>query len=266
MKPFMRHTLALALGLALQAGSAGAAEVKIEDPELQACMARSLPQKAMTQKVTFTLYEGADEIDSTSADLWWKRGDDGLSKVIVRVTAPADRGGIAVLALEKPEGDPEFDVYMPETRKARRVAGRTIDASMFGTDFSYEDFSHFQGMATEGGMKRLANEQVDGVENLVVEVTPGSEGTRYSRIVTWVEKERCALTKMDFFAKNGTPLKGLTVPREDLKQMGERWVPHKIVLEDHKRGRRTELVVNEIAIDPDLNENMFSVTRFGAGK
>jgi outer membrane lipoprotein-sorting protein len=47
--------------------------------------------------------------------------------------------------------------------------------------------------------------------------------------------------------------------------MGERWVPHKIVLEDHKRGRRTELVVNEIAIDPDLNDNMFSVTRFGAG-
>ena len=266
MKKIPPRALVLALGLALQIGVVDAAEVKVDDPELQACLARSLPQKAMTQKITFTLYEGADAIDSTSADLLWKRGEDGLSKVIVRVTAPADRGGIAVLALEKPEGDPEFNVYMPETRKARRVAGRTIDASMFGTDFSYEDFSHFQGMTAEGGMKRLDNEQVDGVDNMVVEVTPGSEGTRYSRIVTWVEKERCALTKMAFFAKNGTPLKDLSVPRENLKQMGERWVPHKIVLEDHKRGRRTELVVDEIAIDPDLNDNLFSVTRFGAGQ
>lgn len=261
-----RHVIPGALLLAALAAPASAADIKVEDPELQACIARSLPQKAMTQKVTFTLYEGADPIDSTSADLLWKRGEDGLSKVIVRVTAPPDRAGIAVLALEKPEGDPEFNVYMPETRKARRVAGRTIDASMFGTDFSYEDFSHFQGMSTEGAMKRLENEQVDGVENMVVEVNPGSEGTRYSRIVTWVEKERCALTKMAFFAKNGTALKDLAVPKEDLKQMGERWVPHRIVLEDRKRGRRTELVVNEIAIDPDLNDNMFSVTRFGAGK
>lgn len=246
--------------------SAGAANANIEDPELKACMERSLPQKAMTQKLTFSVFEGDEAIDSTSADLLWRRGEDGLSKVIVRVTDPADRAGIAVLALEKPKGDPEFNVYMPETRKARRVAGRTIDASMFGTDFSYEDFSHFRGMTTDGSLKCLDNEQVEGVENFVVEVLPGSEGTKYSRIVTWVEKERCALTRMSFFAKNGTPLKELEVPRDSLKQMGERWVPHKIALQDHKRGRRTELIVNEIAIDPELSDNTFSVTRFGAGK
>ena len=87
MKKFSPRALVLALGLALQMGVVDAAEVKVDDPELQACLARSLPQKAMTQKITFTLYEGADAIDSTSADLLWKRGEDGLSKVIVRVTA-----------------------------------------------------------------------------------------------------------------------------------------------------------------------------------
>jgi hypothetical protein len=264
MNTSLRRTL-LSLALLAAHTGAGAANADIEDPELKACMERSLPQKAMTQSLTFSVFEGDEAIDSTSADLLWKRGEDGLSKVIVRVTAPPPRAGIAVLALEKAKGDPEFNVYMPESRKSRRVAGRTIDASMFGTDFSYEDFSHFQGMTTEGSLKRLDNEQVDGVENLVVEVLPGSEGTKYSRIVTWVEKERCALTRMSFFAKNGTPLKDLEVPRDALKQMGERWVPHKIVLQDHKRGRRTELVVNEIALDPELSENTFSVTRFGAG-
>ncbi len=260
------HRILLGLVLLAAQASAGAANPQIEDPELKACMERSLPQKAMTQKLTFSVFDGDEAIDSTSADLLWKRGEDGLSKVIVRVTDPADRAGIAVLALEKPKGDPEFNVYMPEQRKARRVAGRTIDASMFGTDFSYEDFSHFQGMTTEGGFKRLDNEQIDGVENFVVEVLPASEGTKYSRIVTWVDKERCALTRMSFFAKNGTPLKELEVPRDALKQMGDRWVPHKIVLQDLKRGQRTELVVKEIAIDPELSDNTFSVTRFGAGK
>jgi len=38
--------------------SAGAANANIEDPELKACMERSLPQKAMTQKLTFSVFEG----------------------------------------------------------------------------------------------------------------------------------------------------------------------------------------------------------------
>ncbi len=244
-----------------------AAEINnVADPELKACIVRNMPEQTMTQKLTFVVYEGKDEISSTSADLFWKREADGNSKVVVRVTAPHDRAGIAVLALEKTGAQPEFHVFLPETKRERRVAGRTIDASMFGTDFSYDDFSHLQGIATGGGVKRLDNEKIDGADNLVIELQPGSEGSKYSRILTYVDKARCALTKMSFFAKNGTPLKELTVPREEVKALGDRWIPFTVVLNDHKGGRRTVLKVNDIKYDPDIKDILFSPMHFAAGQ
>jgi len=257
---------ALALILGVATCAAPAVELTVEDPALKDCLTRSLPQKAMTQKITLKLFDGETLLNTSAADLFWKRGEDQKSKAIMRMTAPPDRAGIAVLAIERGGEDPDLAVYSPETRKARRVAGRTIDASMFGTDFSYEDFAYFQGMATDSRVTRLADQDIDGRGNYVVEILPASEGTKYSKVVSYVDREQCMLTKIDFFAKNGTLLKDLSVPRDAVKQIGERWIPHRVILNDHKRNSRTELTVDEIAIDPELSDNLFSATRFGAGK
>lgn len=260
-----RRVVALAFGLSM-ATSCYAIDLAVDDPALKDCLDRSLPKKAMTQKVTLKLFEGEELLNTSQAELFWKRGDDDKSKVIVRMTAPPERAGIAVLAVERGGQDPDLSVYMPETRKARKVAGRTIDASMFGTDFSYEDFAYFQGMATDSKVTRLEDQDIDGRGHYVVEILPGSSGSKYSKVMSYIDREQCMLTKIDFFAKNGTLLKDLAVPRADVKQVGERFVPHKVVLNDHKRGSRTELTVDALEIDPDLADNMFSQSRFGAGR
>ncbi|MSR15607.1 MAG: hypothetical protein EXR86_13830 [Gammaproteobacteria bacterium] len=100
---------------------ADAMELKIDDPDIKACLEQSLPEKAMPPKVSLQLFKGSESINTTRAELFWKRGDDGLSKAVIRITAPRDRAGIAVLALERSGGDPDLSVYLPETRKARRV-------------------------------------------------------------------------------------------------------------------------------------------------
>jgi Outer membrane lipoprotein-sorting protein len=243
-----------------------AAELKIDDPEIEACVVKSAPDKAMSQHLTLRLFKGADLINTTGAELFWKRGEDGYSRALIRVTEPRDRAGLAVLALERGEGDPDLHVYMPEARKARRVSGNTIDASMFGTDFSYEDFAHFQGLATDSNMKRLADQDLQGHATYVVETLPGSKGSKYSRILSYIDKEQCTLARMEFFAKNGSVLKELVVPREAVREVGTRWIPHHVILNDLKRESRTELVVEKIEIDPELSDNLFSVTKFGAGQ
>ena len=246
--------------------AAGALDLGIDDPDIKDCMARTLPQKAMTQKLTLRLFNGTELINTSGAELFWKRSEAGRSKVIIRMTAPPERAGIAVLAIEREGSDPELSVYLPESRKARRVAGKTIDASMFGTDFSYEDFAYFQGLATENKTTRLADQTLEGMQNFVLETVPSGEGSKYSRIVSYINREQCALSKIEFFAKNGTLLKDLVVPHEDVRQIGARWIPHHVILNDHKRESRTELIVEEINIDPELAENFFSATKFGAGK
>ena len=245
---------------------AQAIELPLEDPAIKACITRTLPEKAMSQKLTLKLFNGGELVNTTQAELFWKKADDGKSRVLVRMTSPPDRAGIAVLAIERAAGDPDLAVYMPDSRKARKVAGRTIDASMFGTDFSYEDFAFFQGVATDSKITRLPDEDFEGAGNYVVEALPGGAGSKYSRIVSYINREQCVLTKIDFFAKNGTLLKDLSIPRADVHQIGTRWIPQRAILNDHKHDSRTEVVIDDIKIDPELSETLFSMTKFGAGR
>lgn len=261
-----RISVALIGVLASGQAAALATDIKIDDPEIKACMERTVPEKAMTQHVTLRLFNGSDLINTTGADLFWKRDDEGRSRALIRITEPRDRAGIAVLAIERGEGTPELAIYLPETRKARRVSGNTIDASMFGTDFSYEDFAHFQGIAADSNMTRLADQDLQGHPAYVLETIPASDGSKYSKILSYIDREQCTLAKIEFFAKNGSVLKELIAPREDVHEVSSRWIPHRVILNDLKRDSRTELTVDKIEIDPDLSENMFSATKFGAGQ
>lgn len=245
---------------------APALEIATDDPVIKDCMARALPEKAMTQKLTIQLFEADKAVNTSKAELFWKRDAEGRSRAIMRMTAPPDRAGIAVLAIERDGPDPELHIYLPESRKARRVAGRTIDGALFGTDFSYEDFSYFQGVASGGDIVRGDDQEIDGVKHLVFSATPAAEGSKYSRIVTFLDPARCALGRMEFYAKNGTLLKELVVPRDDLHEHGARWVPHRVLLNDVKNDSRTEVVVDDIALDPEINDTLFSPSRFGSSR
>ena len=70
---------------------------------------------------------------------------------------------------------------------------------------------------------------------------------------------------MEFYAKNGTLLKELSVPAAEVVQVEGRWVPQRIVLDDKKRGSRTELKVVSTKIDQPVNEAMFIPATFGNG-
>ncbi len=260
------HAPLCALLFAGLTGAAGAIEVTLDDPELKACMERVVPEKSMTQEVTIKLTQGGEVVNTSTAELFWKRGENGMSRAIMRMTGPPERAGIAVLAIEKNKGEPELHVYLPEQRKARRVAGRTIDASMFGTDFSYEDFAHFQGMAEQNSVKRLEDQTIDGARQIVLEALPVGEGSKYSKILSFIHADHCVLSKIEFYAKNGTLLKDLAVTPEQVKEIGTRFIPHQVVLHDHKRNSTTELSIDKLEIDPELSDTMFSPTRFGASR
>ena len=251
---------------AIAAGQAVAVPgLPVDDPELAACADKMMPRQSLSQVLEMKVAQGGAEPTTTGAELFWKRDAQGLSRVVLRLTSPRDKAGLAVLTMEQKTGDPTFMVYLPETRKARRVAGKTIDGSMFGTDFSYEDFAYFQHTAVAGKVKRLENQTVDGTEMVVLEAAPESASPRYSKVVSWLDKGRCTLSRMEFYAKNGSLLKELSVPAAEVVQVEGRWVPQRIVLDDKKRGSRTELKVVSTKIDQPLSDAMFNPITFGNG-
>ena len=59
--------------------------------------------------------------------------------MLLRVHEPADLEGAGLLLLEKSDRTDMF-IYLPDLKKVKRVTSHMLSGSLFGSDFSYEDF------------------------------------------------------------------------------------------------------------------------------
>jgi outer membrane lipoprotein-sorting protein len=258
------------VGLILSAAIAGlafSAELReFADPELQACVERIRPQQSMTQIVGVKVFDRNGAVNYTRAKFSWKRFSDDEWRTLFRFTDPPRRAGTAVLIMEKQNEPPVIYVYLPELRQVRRITGQAMAGSMFGTDFSYEDFTHMQDIASNDNDRRIEDQTIDGRPAYAIETTPSDEDSDYSRIVTYVDKEDCIPVRSEFIAHSGELHKELTAPREDIRQVGDRRIPYRLVMTDHKEQSRTELVVEQIAFDPELRDSLFTTAELRSGR
>ena len=148
----MRRTIAGLVGVvaALSLARSGlAADRSIQ--EIQECARKNLPEHSARQEISLLMRDGAGQEQTIEAELFWKRGDDGRSRVLVRVGSPFDLRGSAFLLVERKDGSDMFS-YLPSLKKVRRITGRTISGSLFGTDFSYGDIERLQSLVgTDAG-------------------------------------------------------------------------------------------------------------------
>jgi outer membrane lipoprotein-sorting protein len=97
----------------------------------------------------------------------------------------------------------------------------------------------------------------------VFETTPSSEDPVYSRILTYVDQARCVPLQTQFYSVNGELSKELVTTIEEIKAVGDRHVPHLVTMHDRKKNTRTELLVENVEIDVDLSDAIFSPKRLG---
>jgi hypothetical protein len=162
----------------------------ISDPAIQACIDKMMPAKSLTQNLALRSFDGSGLIEESIAKLYWRRADDDKSRAVLRLTAPPSRKGVAVLMVESDSSEPTMYLYVPDLKRTRRVTGKQLATSMMGTDFSYEEFSHFQKAAADSETKRTEDQTVAGEPAYVLETISGGEGSAYSRILTFVDQAR----------------------------------------------------------------------------
>jgi hypothetical protein len=236
----------------------GLALAEIDDAEVRACRERAFPEKSMAQMVTIRVLDRIGTVSESAANLYWKRFDDGHARALIRFTDPPHRARVALLLIESDYPDPKMYLYLPELRQSRRVTGKAFAGPMFGTDFSYEDFSYFQGIATVNDLRRTEDRQVDERPAYVLEKIPVEEDSAYARIVTYIDHELCLPAKTEFFAHDGSLRKRLTVVRDDIHKIGNRWIPHKLIMYDLAEQSRTEVLVRQAEIDSELPDILFT--------
>jgi outer membrane lipoprotein-sorting protein len=256
--------LALALLLALPAPGRGE-ELAPGVEEVRRCMQRNLPEQSARQRVALQRTTRSGDSLRLGAELFWKRAADGRARVLVRVEEPPDERGVAFLLIEGEDGNDMF-TYLPEFKTVRRITSRAVSGSFLGSDFSYEDVAELQQVARHARVERLPDDAVEGRPAHVLSGAPApGSGSAYEKIVSYVDRETCTLARAVFLSSSGAPVKELSVPFAELTKHGERWLPRKVVLRDLQKESETRLLVEEVELDVELSDRLFTQGELARG-
>jgi hypothetical protein len=189
-----------------------------------------------------------------------------MSKVLLRFAKPHELRGAGVLLIETKGRAPDTMLYLPEVRKVRRVSSRAAATSVFGTDFSYEDFQRLLGMSAAAGKEREEDAEIAGRSAYVVVARPPPEAkSAYERVVTFVDKKTCVPLTTESYEPGGKLRKRVVVDPEQITEEGGLWIPRSQTITDLRDETHTEFMVEEIEVDAKIHRKMFSERELEAG-
>jgi hypothetical protein len=188
-------------------------------------------------------YEGAIEvIDSRGKVLnkgwhFWREGNRGKSKVLVRFDLPAEVRGVGLLTLNHAGGRAEQWLYTPSIQRDRRIAPQEKSQRFMGTDFSNEDME--ERAVEDYDYELIGEESFAGQPSYKIKaVCKDRANTQYSQLYFWVRKDIVATAYVEFFV-DGKLSK--TLRWDDWKQIQNIWTPHFVEMKDLSRRSTTRI-------------------------
>ena len=186
-------------------------------------------------------------------------GPDNLSKLLIRFLAPRGVENTGLLTWEAPRGDDDQWLYLPATKKVKRIAAGSKSHRFMGTDFAYADMQP-ENLQTHQ-YQMLGAEIVDGHECHVIEAVPATEreatNSGYSKRKLWVRKDNYFTIRREYYDRNGR-LEKTGFERKLVQVAGSAWRANELEMHDAEAGTRTILVVESRSVDKGLNESLLT--------
>ena len=226
-------------------------------PEIEACIRKNAPESTAIQSVRLMSEGYMNEEKTLAAKVYWKYQPDKSSNLLAVFDEPDDILGSRLLFLEKkPEN--EIYLYMPALFKVRRITSDRISSSMYGMDFSYEDFQWLYNMLSTADSKQRPDAVIDGESMYAFAVSPSAgEASLYETIFSYFDKKSCVIRKVEFFEPGNKLRKVLLTEPDAIKEVAGPLVPHKFLMRDMKEDSETELTVLSVRVDPPIDDSLF---------
>ena len=196
-------------------------------------------------KVTIILTDKAGKEKVREAIMMQK----GRDKKLYRYTKPESQAGIATLSLP---GDVMW-LYMPAFEKPKKISMLSKSQAFTGTDFSYED------MVTTPYADRyfpvILNSEKD---SWVLQLTPKSTKSDYSKIIVRVNKAFGYPITMEFYNTKGKKFKEASYRYE---KTGKYWNASEVMMKDIDKIHTTRILLTDVKFDQGLSDDLFVVEK-----
>ncbi len=224
-------------------------------------------RRVQSMQSTAKLVTNGASGEKTKEFQWWREltSDKVHFNTLTRFRSPAEVKGEGILFLERDAGHTDVQLYLPAFKKVRRVETQQQSGSFMGSEFSYSDIA--TPKASDYSYKLVREEACPGegsVKCYVVESTPASEkvaeSTGTSRSLKWVRQDNFMDVKGEYYNKEGELWKRMEASEiKKVDNKANKWLAHKIKMENVKNGRSTILDFDDVKVNQDIADNIFSV-------
>lgn len=188
-------------------------------------------------------------------------GDEKRSVIFYLSPANIKDTGFLTYDYADPARDDDQWLYLPATRKSRRISSSDRGDSFLGTDFSYEDIKMESKISVvDYTRKTIGEEEIDGHHCYVVESFPIDEKTAkelgYGKVVVWIDSTIWMSRKSEFWDIRLNPLK--TLRQTDIQEIDGIWTGLKMEVKNHKTGHTTFFTFSDVDYEADVPEDVFS--------
>ncbi|MGH0036867.1 MAG: outer membrane lipoprotein-sorting protein [Myxococcota bacterium] len=188
----------------------------------------------------------------------FRNWDDRVGKrSFIRIDRPPKDDGTTFLKLH-----PNLWMYVPRVERTVRIPPSMMLQSWMGSDFTNDDLVRESSEIDDYDHTLLGTdpevEHLAGRSAHVVEYRPHEDApVVWGRILAWLDVERGAPLRQEFFDEDGEKLRVLLF--SDLRKVDERWVPHRWELVPlDKPGHGTVIEIDSIRFDTDFDESVFT--------
>ncbi|WP_157264168.1 outer membrane lipoprotein-sorting protein [Azohydromonas aeria] len=218
--------------------------------------------KSSTEKTVYKM----DLIDaegkttqSRDIELYYKK-QGGVESTLFKFTAPPVVQGTGLLIVDEAKPVNDIWMYLPATRRIRRIAGAEKSNWFMGTEFTHEDFEDYKSNAYSFQLDKEGEacgaEQQCFVITATASAAAEKDASGYSRKVYWIERETMYPVRIDYYDKAGAQAKRLDVRK--LVKVGNYWRPQVYEMRNLANGRMTRLTALSREVDSSLDDHFVS--------
>jgi hypothetical protein len=228
--------------------------------ELQTCLAANVPGQSSVAEVKLESRASSGWKATHEGRIYWRRGADGLSQMLICMEAPRDIRGLAYLIHQRESGESVW-VFLPEEGRSLRLTTRDAArrAHIARTAISYEDLRYLPVNLSRAESEPVSEGRIDDRPVLIVPLAlpPGGESL-YERILGFIDPGSCVPLRIEFFEGGGDPRKIATADPATIAAASGAALARSFTIEDRKRAVRTEMQVERFEVDPEVPEHLFS--------
>ena len=180
--------------------------------------------------------------------------EDIGDRTLVVFQKPADIKGVALLShIKILEADDQW-LYLPASKRIKRISSVNKDGAFVGSEFSYEDFTALE--LNKFDYRYLYEEMCAEYTCDVVERIPKYEHSGYTRQIAWIDQTIYQVHKVEFYDRRGDLLKTLMLSDYRIYQ-DKYWRPHTLFMKNEKTQKTTDMLFAEYEFQVALTEKDF---------